>query len=278
MKAKTATDRSGKESAGHQPTDSIPHFTAIAIQKLAHEFPIASGGRLSVIECIDAEVLAGETVAIIGPSGSGKTTFLNLVAGRLRPTSGKIQFYDSADPTTIPPGQLGMVFQQPSLLPWRTVRENVALPLELIDRPADASAIVSTAINRVGLSGFEDYLPSQVSGGMQSRTGLARALVTSPRFLLMDEPFGALDEITAEALNVHLSSLLSDNAVTALIVTHQLAQAVFLADRVWVFSNRPATLFADVQIDFVQPRRADFLESDYFFDCIRKIRAVMSSL
>ena len=269
--------RGGNLSAGELPRPQVADMV-LEIRHLVHEFQSVTGNALPVINDITAEVKAGQIIAIVGPSGSGKSTFLNLIAGRFPPTAGQILFDGTADPASAPPGHLGIVFQQPSLLPWRTIQENIALPLELIGKAVDAPATVATAIKQVDLNGFEDYLPSAVSGGMQSRAALARAIITAPRILLMDEPFGALDEMTAESLNIHLSSLLRNNSVTTLIVTHQLTQAIFLADRLWIFSPRPATLVADIRIDAPTPRGTQFLESQQFYAYLSNVRSIMRKL
>jgi NitT/TauT family transport system ATP-binding protein len=264
-------------SVGPALTGAV-NSAVLTVRDLAHEFQTGAGTSLPVINGMSVTVRPGETIAIVGPSGSGKTTFLNLIAGRLRPTRGTIRFNGRADPVAAKPGYLGIVFQQPSLLPWRTVSENVSLPLELIGQAEDASSSITATLEQVGLTGFEDYLPSQVSGGMQSRAALARALITAPQLLLMDEPFGALDEMTAETLNVVLRDILHERAVTTLVVTHQLTQAVFLADRVWVFSARPARLVEDIRINIAAPRRLEVMDSDRFHALVRKVRSTMRTL
>ena len=190
---------------------------------------------------VDLRVAAGERVSILGPSGCGKSTLLRIVAGLVTPSSGRV----ALAPTTQP---MAFVFQEATLLPWRTVRHNVGLPLELRGR-VDAAA-VDEALARVGLSSFSDNYPRELSGGMRMRVSLARALVTRPRMLLLDEPFAALDELTRQRLQDDLLSLQAADRFTVMFVTHSVAEAAFLADRVVVFSGRPGRIVYEQAVPF----------------------------
>lgn len=220
---------------------------------------------------LTVDIRLGEVVAIVGPSGCGKSTFLNLLAGRLLPSRGRISFGNGLSPTEAPRGQFGMVFQRPALLQWRSLAENVRLALELTGTLENANQRVDKILEIVDLTEFREFLPTELSGGMQSRAALARALVTEPRLLLMDEPFGALDEITSQALNVQLSTILHQLSATAVIVTHNLQQAVFISDRVLVFSPRPARIASELLITFEKPRTAALLDKAEFWDVVRQL-------
>ena len=188
----------------------------------------------------------GELVAIVGPSGCGKSTLLRLLAGLMAPSRGTVHI-----PGDVP----GIVFQQPALLPWRTVLRNVALPLELAGMPSgDATARALATIARVGLADFARVYPCELSGGMRMRAALGRALVTSPRVLLLDEPFSSLDELTRERLGEELLGLRGLETLSAVLVTHAVSEAVFLADRVLVMSRRPGRIIGEVAVPFGRTR------------------------
>jgi len=239
---------------------------------VGYSYLTSDGNSLEALNDVTLSIKHGEILGIIGPSGSGKTTFLRLLAGQLDPTRGVISFADGANPTQARAGDFGMVFQQPALLPWRTLAENVRLPLELVDQDKLRSPRVAECLRLVQLNGFEQYLPEQLSGGMQSRAALARALVTEPRLLVMDEPFGSLDEVTAQELNEQLSFVLTHKSITTVVVTHHLEHAAFLSDRVLVFSRRPAAIVAEVVIPFQRPRKSDVFDQPEFWDVSRKLR------
>jgi NitT/TauT family transport system ATP-binding protein len=190
-----------------------------------------------------------ELVAVVGPSGCGKSTLLRLLAGLTTPTRGAI---------TTPADAVGIVFQQPTLLPWRTVLMNVALPLELAGSPAGQATARSLAtLARVGLADFARAYPSELSGGMRMRAALARALVTSPQVLLLDEPFSSLDELTREQLAEEMTTLRSLEGFAAVLVTHSVAEAVYLADRVLVMRARPGRIVAEIAVPFGRGRPAE---------------------
>lgn len=224
-------------------------------------------GALPALTGLDLAVRRGEFVTVVGPSGCGKSTLLRLVAGLARPSGGALRV-DS------PRRALAFVFQDPTLLPWRTVRANVALPLELAGRPADEQrAAADAALALVGLADFAGAHPAELSGGMRMRASLARALVARPELLLLDEPFGALDEMTRERLDEELMRLWEQERWTVLAVTHSVQEAVLLSDRVVVLSPRPGRVVAELTIDLPRPRRAELLADPSFAALAGEVRA-----
>jgi NitT/TauT family transport system ATP-binding protein len=205
----------------------------------------------------------GELVAVVGPSGCGKSTLVRLLAGLIPPTRGSVR---------VPAGDLGIVFQQPTLLPWRTVVANVTLPLELVDAGGgEATARALATLARVGLGDAARAYPAELSGGMRMRAALARALVTQPRVLLLDEPFASLDELTRERLAEELGGLRTVEGFAALLVTHDVAEAVFLADRVLVLSPRPGRIVAEVAVPFGQKRSLELRAEPAFARLARDV-------
>lgn len=251
-----------------------PHGTLWAVQiQPTTDSAVVRASDLSLVYPNDLRALEGiqfslnphEFVSIVGPSGCGKSSLLKLIAGLLRPTGGecRIATQDGGQPLPI-----GYVFQSPTLLPWRTVRDNVALPFELGDATqAPPAGHIDTLIRLVGLQDFDASRPHQLSGGMQMRVALARALATKPGLLLLDEPFGALDEITRQRLNEDLLSLWTRDAWTALFITHNVFEAVFLSQRVLVMSGRPGHIAATFDIPFPYPRSPN-LRADAAFALI----------
>lgn len=216
-------------------------------------FQSRTGTSLLALDRISLDIEEGEFVSIVGPSGCGKTTFLSVVDGLIKATDGEI-LVDGA-PVTRPGPDRAVVFQDASLLPWRTVLENVIYGLECIGvRKREARERARHFIDMVGLAGFEKAYPHELSGGMQQRVNLARALVMDPKILLMDEPFAALDAQTREAMQEELLRIWKKAAKTVLFITHQIDEAVFLSDRVIVFSARPGRLRADIKVELERPR------------------------
>jgi NitT/TauT family transport system ATP-binding protein len=223
------------------------------------------GGFVEVLEGIDCEFAAGEFVAFLGPSGCGKSTLLRMVAGLLEPSGGEVRV-DGVQ-VTRPPGSMGMVFQEDALLEWRKVVDNVLLPAEIRKTSLsgqEAKARAMELLERVGLDSFANAWPSQLSGGMKQRAALCQALFHRPKLLLMDEPFGALDALTREQMQRDLQEVWLTERNTVLFVTHSISEAVWLADRVLVFSPRPARILADLRIDLPRPRGAETLRSPEF--------------
>jgi NitT/TauT family transport system ATP-binding protein len=210
---------------------------------------------------LDLDVRKGEFVSLLGPSGCGKSTALRLIAGLNAPTSGTVGVSHRAGEVSAG-HSIGFVFQEPTLMPWTSVYENVRLPLKLAHAPAaEANARVGDALTQVGLSEFADAYPRELSGGMKMRVSLARALVTDPGILLMDEPFAALDEITRFRLNNDLLSLWRKLRLTVIFVTHSVFESVYLSQRVIVMTSRPGRLSAEIRIDATEPRGEDFRTS-----------------
>jgi len=228
-------------------------------------------GGVVALGPLDLDVRKGEFVSLLGPSGCGKSTALRLIAGLSAPTSGTVGV---SKPTgqARPGHSIGFVFQEPTLMPWTSVRENVGLPLKLARAPAaEASARIGEALKQVGLTEFADAFPRQLSGGMKMRVSLARALVTDPDILLMDEPFAALDEITRFRLNNDLLSLWRNLRKTIIFVTHSVFESVYLSQRVIVMTARPGRIGAEFRIDAPEPRAEDFRTSAEYAGYCRQV-------
>ena len=225
---------------------------------------------------IDLAVRKGEFVSLVGPSGCGKSTALRIVAGLAAPSSGRVHVAHRT-PDVLPGQGIGFVFQEPTLMPWTSVRENVRLPLRLAHVPAsDSDARVRQALESVGLAEFADSYPRELSGGMKMRVSLARALVTDPDILLMDEPFAALDEITRFRLNNDLLALWRKLHKTVVFVTHSVFESVYLSQRVVVMTQRPGRVQADIRIETTEPRTEDFRTSPGYGEYCRKVSAALA--
>ncbi len=232
--------------------------------------------QVSALEAIDLVVGAGEFVSLIGPSGCGKSTFLRIVADLVDPTAGLIEVNGKPSSQARLDRDYGMVFQAPVLMDWRTVARNVELPLEVMGMPSAERARRSAELLRlVELDGFGGRHPWQLSGGMAQRVAIARALAPNPGLLLMDEPFGALDEMTRERLNQELAGIWTRTGTTVLFVTHSIPEAVFLSTRVLVMSARPGRIEQAIEIDLPQPRSPATRESARFFALVTEVRAAL---
>jgi len=217
------------------------------------------------------DVMPGELVALVGPSGCGKTTLLKILAGLHTHDGGTVRIGSEGSPFD-PSRDIGMVFQQPLLLKWRRILENVLLPTEILGLPRGESRERARALLAlVGLAGFEDKYPYELSGGMQQRAAIARALVHDPRLVLMDEPFGALDALTREKMNLELLRIWKEAGKTILFVTHGIPEAVFLGTRVVVFTAGPARMADNFEIDLPRPRTLDLKTSERFGEYTRRI-------
>ena len=241
---------------------------AVAIRGVTKAF-----GEVTALQDIDLEVYPGEFVSLIGPSGCGKSTLLRVIGDLVQPTQGEASVNGKAAHQARLDRDYGIVFQDAVLYDWRTVSKNIALPLEMLgwDR-AKRAARVREMTELVELTGFEGHHPWQLSGGMQQRVAIARALSFDPAILLMDEPFGALDEMTRERLNMELLQIWERSSSTIVFVTHSIPEAVFLSTRVVVMSTRPGRIAGIVDVDLPQPRSAESREEPRFFELVTEVR------
>ncbi len=228
-------------------------------------------GSLEALESVSFQVGAGEFLCIVGPSGCGKSTLLRVLGGLVQPTSGRV--YLEGELLTAPRRQIGFVFQKANLMPWRTVLRNVTLPLEVKGLKAEQAGQQARELLRlVSLEGFEDAYPHELSGGMEQRVAIARALVHDPAILLLDEPFGSLDALTRENMNLELLRIWQTKQKTVVMVTHSIQEAIFLADRILVMSSRPGRIEATVAVPLPRPRRLEMLYGDEFGVLSKRVR------
>jgi NitT/TauT family transport system ATP-binding protein len=259
-------------------TEALPDAGADipAISVLSAEKVYPDGTR--ALAAVDLAIAAGEFVTLIGPSGCGKSTLLKLMANLIAPSDGRLEWWRADYDALVGAGrQVGFVFQDPTLMPWARVAANVRLPLDLARVPkAKSRARVAAALGRVGLSDFARHYPRQLSGGMKMRVSIARSLVTDPDLLLMDEPFGALDEFTRNRLDDDLLRLCFERKLTTVFVTHSIYEAVFLSSRVVVMAGAPGRIFATMAIDEPQPRPESFRNSARFAEHCRTLSALLA--
>jgi NitT/TauT family transport system ATP-binding protein len=234
----------------------------LEIRDLSKRYTPRRGVVVEAIRHLDLGVLGGEFLAIVGPSGCGKTTLLHLVAGLEQPSSGSVRIGGAAPEELVRRHRLGIAFQDSALLPWLSVENNLALPFKLAGLRVNRDR-VRQLIDLVGLKGFEPTRPSQLSGGMRQRAAIARSLCLEPDVLLLDEPFGALDVVTRRRLNIELARIWRDRAITTLLVTHSVEEALFLSDRT-VVMEKPGAIAAVVGVPFPRPRTPELLRSDEF--------------
>jgi NitT/TauT family transport system ATP-binding protein len=221
--------------------------------------------QICALQDVSLHCEAGSFTALIGPSGCGKSTLLRIIAGLERSDVGTVSIGGDTASAKCRTGALGVAFQDPALLPWRTVRQNIALPLQVLRRSVpDHHAKIDRLIRLVGLDGFENARPAQLSGGMRQRVAIARTLVTDPSVLLMDEPFGALDQILRRSMNVELQRVWMANRATTVLVTHGIDEAIFLADRVVVMQRNPGRIAQIVDIPFARPRLPEIFAAPEF--------------
>jgi len=238
-------------------------LSTIELKGVSKEFRISRDKRVMALSAMDLSIREGEFVALLGPSGCGKSTILHLVAGLDEPSTGAV-FVDGLPPAQLQAKQqLGIAFQEHALLPWRTVEGNLELPFQIAGREPDRKQIADL-IELVGLKGFETARPSQLSGGMRQRVSIARALCLSPKLLLLDEPFGALDAVTRRFMNLELQRIWQEKQITTILVTHTVEEAIFLADRVLVMSGRPGRVIRELRVPFARPRSVETMRREEF--------------
>lgn len=257
-----------------RPTDSAGQ-PSVRIRDLSRTFT-SDGKTIHALSDISLDVAPGEFVVLLGPSGCGKSTLLNIIAGLLPATSGTVEVGGQVV-TSVPMG-IGMMFQKAVLLPWRTVRENILLPIEIAQGRRAAAAATARAdalLELVGLSGFSGRMPNELSGGMQQRAAICRMLITEPEILLLDEPFGALDEFTREHMNMQMLDLQNRLGRTAILVTHSISEAVFLANRVVVMSARPGRVAGVVEVDLRRDRTPDIVITPAFQHFVEEARQML---
>ena len=250
---------------------------------LAYNDELLAQGHYAV-EAIDLQVRQGEFIAIVGPSGCGKSTFMKLATGLRMPSKGTVNI--AGAPVTGPLKISGMAFQAPSLLPWRTTVDNVLLPLEIVEpyrsnykqKRAEYEERARAVLRKVGLGGYEDQFPWQLSGGMQQRASICRALIHEPQMLLLDEPFGALDAFTREELWCILRDLWTEQKFNVILVTHDLRESVFLADTVYVMSKSPGRFVVRREIDLPRPRDLEITYTPKFTDIVHELRGHIGAI
>jgi NitT/TauT family transport system ATP-binding protein len=243
----------------------------VSVNELSKHYSTRNG-NICALKQISFSMRDGEFVAVVGPSGCGKSTLLKILAGLLPSSQGEACFRDI--PITGPRHDIGVVFQAPVLFPWRTVLENVLLPVDVQRQPRDQYVKHATELLRlVGLEGFENRYPWELSGGMQQRVAITRALIHDPAMLLMDEPFGALDAMTREQMNLELQRIWLERKNTVLFITHSIPEAVFLADRVFVMAPRPGRIIDTLEVNLPRPRGLYAMNSPEFCAKVDSIRA-----
>jgi NitT/TauT family transport system ATP-binding protein len=236
------------------------------------------GGPVFALESISLEVRPKEFLCIIGPSGCGKSTILGLTAGLLKPSQGEVQIDGGSIEQARSAHQIGLVFQDAVLLPWRTVRENVALPLEVLQLPkSERARKINAVLELVRLDGFANRFPHELSGGMRQRLGIARALSFDPQILLMDEPFGALDAITRDKMSIELLRIWEQRQKTVIFVTHSISEAAFLSDRVVVMTPRPGRIRAIIENSLPRPRTLAMRDATEFIALSRRLRDMLEA-
>ena len=231
----------------------------IDIDDASKTYVTASSGRVHALERVNLNIAEGEFVCVVGPSGCGKSTLLRMLAGLDECDGGRLTL-DGRD-VEGPSGKVGVVFQAANLLPWLTVRENVRLPLRVGPRHEPNDTRIDDLLAMAGLADFGSRYPYELSGGMQQRAGICRALARNPQILLMDEPFGALDALTRERMNIELQRIWQTHRKTIMLITHSISEAIFLADRVIVMSARPGRVLADLEVPIPRPRSFDTIVS-----------------
>ncbi|HEY8474842.1 MAG TPA: ABC transporter ATP-binding protein [Natronosporangium sp.] len=259
---------------GDGSVDAEPY---VAVHDLSKRFRSRSG-TVDALDGVSFEVARGELVVVVGPSGCGKSTLLSCIAGLERPTAGSVSI--QGEPVAGPSRGLGMVFQEDMLLPWRSALRNVTLPGEVrrIAPQAELKQRAQELLRLVGLARFADKYPAELSGGMRQRVAICRALIHDPSLLLLDEPFGALDALTREQLNLDLRRIHEQRGVTIVLVTHSIPEAVFLADRILVMSPAPGRVVETIDVDLPRPRDTRTFDAPGFGPLVGKVRACFEAL
>lgn len=278
MSATSAMLRAGAPAATATSTVATTPFVEFNRVWLAYNDELAHRGEFAV-EDVSLRVEPGEFIAIVGPSGCGKSTFMKLATGLRPATRGVVKV--AGEKVTGPLQQVGMAFQAPTLLPWRTTLDNVMLPLEIVEpyrstlraRRDEYVARARELLRTVGLAGYEDKYPWQLSGGMQQRAAICRALVHDPKIVLMDEPFGALDALTRERMNLQLQRIHFETRKTIFLITHSIPESVFLADRVIVMTDRPGAIAAIYDVPLPRPRTLEMMGAPAFTELARQVRS-----
>ncbi|HCB99856.1 MAG TPA: sulfonate ABC transporter ATP-binding protein [Ruminococcaceae bacterium] len=247
--------------------------TGIQVKDVSMAYTGKNGEPISALKNINLDIKEEEFISLLGPSGCGKTTLLRLIADLLQPTTGTVSILGKSPRETRLARKFGIVFQSPVLYDWRSVRRNICMPMEIMGIPRKTrTSRINEVLDLVGLRNFGTKYPFELSGGMQQRVGIARALALKPEILLMDEPFSALDEFTREKLNEDLLKIWSQTKKTIIFVTHNIPESVFLSDRVVVLSPHPGRVSAVVDIDLPRPRSASLREEPVFYEYVAKIR------
>ena len=261
------------EQAGVVASNPAP---LLELDRLSRTYRARDGVPVHAVNSLSCKIGTGEFISVLGPSGCGKSTLLMMIAGLLEPSAGRI--FLRGRQLRGPEFDMGIVFQDPVLFPWRTVQANVELPAEVngTDRVRRAQRACEL-IELVGLGGFERKYPYELSGGMQQRVAIARALMLKPSLLLMDEPFGALDAMTREQMNLEIQRISLESKTTVVFVTHSIPEAAFLSDRVLVMTGRPASIREDVVVDLARPRDIDLMASDQFGVYVRRLRKLLDA-
>jgi NitT/TauT family transport system ATP-binding protein len=259
-----------------EPARSDQAEAVVTLDSVSQTYGPASGG-IAALRDVSIAVSDGEFVSIVGPSGCGKSTLLRIIADLLTPTQGRVLIRGRSPHEARERREIGMVFQGPVLYDWRSVRRNVELPLEIMGRPRpERRARAEEMLRLVGLEDFSGKYPWQLSGGMQQRVSIARALVFDPVILLMDEPFGALDELGRERMNGELQRIWAQTGKTVLFVTHSVPEAVFLSSRIVVMSAHPGRVVAEIEVDLPHPRVSETRTDMRYYEVITQVRRVLS--
>ena len=246
---------------------------AISFSKIGMTYTSADNEKRTVLDNVSLDIKKGEFISLLGPSGCGKTTLLRIIADLLQPTSGSVTVAGLSASTARKSNRYGMVFQSAALLDWRTVADNIALPLELQKKTKEErKEAIRRQLRIVDLEGHENRYPHELSGGMQQRVGIARALATDPDILLMDEPFSALDEFTRERLQGDILRIWRKTGKTIVFVTHDIAEAVFLSDRICILSTHPARLVSVLDVNLPRPRETAIRKTSDFFHTVERVR------